>query len=83
MRDVAVAVREARRGLGVTQAQLAENLGVGRDWVVRLEQGAPRLEAQKVLDALVILGIPLTVGSVRAEGVDESDPFAAVFDGLR
>jgi transcriptional regulator with XRE-family HTH domain len=40
----------------LTQADLASRLQISRDWVVRLERGHPRLEAQRVLDALVVLG---------------------------
>lgn len=61
VRDLGAHVRSARRAQEMTQAELAERLNVGRDWVVRLEQGAPRLEAQKVLDALVVLGVLLDV----------------------
>ena len=61
VRDLGAHVRSARRAQEMTQAELAERLNVGRDWVVRLEQGQPRLEAQKVLDALVVLGVLLDV----------------------
>jgi len=45
----------------LTQAELADRLRVSRDWVVRLEKGSPRLETQKVLDALSVLGLTLEV----------------------
>jgi len=48
---------------------------------VRLEQGASRLEAQLVLDALVALGSPLTTGDALSEPSDD-DPFAGVFEDL-
>lgn len=65
VRDLGAQVRSARRTQGMTQADLASRLGVSRDWVVRLEQGHPRLEAQRVLDALSVLGLSL---DVRASG---------------
>jgi hypothetical protein len=45
----------------MTQAALAHRAGVGRDWIVRLEGGHPRLEAQKVLDIMLLLGLILDV----------------------
>lgn len=61
MRDVGALVRSARRDRGLTQAELASLVGVGREWVVRLEKGSPRVEAQKVLDVLSALGLVLDV----------------------
>ncbi len=61
VRDMGALVRTTRRAHGLTQADLATRLRVSRDWVVRLEQGSPRLEAQKVLDALTVLGLTLDV----------------------
>lgn len=61
VRDLGALARAERRARGMTQAELAERLGVSRDWVVRLEQGHPRLEAQRVLDALAVLGLSLDV----------------------
>lgn len=59
VRDLGALVRSTRLAAGLTQADLAARLGVARDWVVRLEQGHPRLEAQKVLDALAALDVAL------------------------
>lgn len=81
MADVGVRARELRRLRGWTQSDLADRLGVSRAWVVRLEQGAPRLEANRVFDAMVLLGAPLESPEPRTIP-DEDDPFAAVFEGL-
>lgn len=80
MAQVSAAVRSARAELGWTQAQLAERLHVSRDWVIRLEQGSPRLEVQRVLDALTVLGISLV--GVPEASQSEADPFADVFQAL-
>jgi y4mF family transcriptional regulator len=61
VRDFGALVRTARRAQGMTQADLAERVGVSREWVVRLEAGHPRVEVQKVLDTLVVLGLVLDV----------------------
>lgn len=59
MRDLGVLVRSARTARGMTQADLAARLRMSRDWVVRLEKGHPRLEAQRVLDTLRVVGVSL------------------------
>lgn len=59
MGDLGALVRSARRSRGMTQADLAAELRTSRDWVVRLEKGHPRLEAQRVLDALRVAGVSL------------------------
>lgn len=90
MSDVGALVRSTRTARGMTQADLAEKLKVGRDWVVRLEKGHPRLEAQRVFDALAVLGVSLEATVPRAhptgdsarstEGMPEAvDPFTALF----
>jgi len=79
--DVATAVRQARKERGLTQAQLAQRAGVGRDWLVRLEKGNPRLELSKVLDTFAALGLSLSVGTTPIQE-PESDPFASVFKAL-
>ncbi|MGV9799593.1 helix-turn-helix domain-containing protein [Mycobacterium sp. NPDC003449] len=59
MGDLGALVRSARAARGMTQADLAQQLRTSRDWVVRLEKGHPRLEAQRVLDALRVVGVSL------------------------
>lgn len=90
MRDVGALIRSTRTARGMTQADLADKLRVGRDWVVRLEKGHPRLEAQRVLDALSILGVSLEAtapqshpsgDSERSDSTRTADPFTALFGG--
>ena len=68
VRDVGAAVRDARVQHRLTQAELARRAGVSREWLVRLEQGHPRLEMQLVLDTLAALGLTMT--AVQSEPVD-------------
>jgi HTH-type transcriptional regulator/antitoxin HipB len=79
VRDLGAAVREARSKEHLTQAALAHRAGVSRDWLVRLEQGQPRLEVQLVLDVLAAAGLTLTTGS---EGSTPTDQAEATWDGL-
>lgn len=60
-RDLGALVRSTRRAKHMTQAELASRVGVSRDWVVRMEAGNPRVEAQKVLDVLSVLDLRLDV----------------------
>jgi y4mF family transcriptional regulator len=85
MRELGALVRAGRHAQGMTQAELAAKMGVGRDWVVRLEQGYPRLEAQRVLDAVTVLGLVLTVDDqpIAPTPDDKLDPFAELFEGYR
>lgn len=55
--DVGAAVRAARRAQGLTQAQLAERAGVGRQWLVALEKGHDRAELGKAIAVLAALGL--------------------------
>ncbi|MGH3274910.1 MAG: helix-turn-helix domain-containing protein [Streptosporangiaceae bacterium] len=74
VRDLGALVRAARRDREMTQAGLAGLIGVSRDWVIRLEQGQPRLETQRVLDALSVLGLAVDVSDAPAPPTP--DPFA-------
>ncbi len=55
------AVREVRRGLGVTQRQLAMTAGTGLRFVVELEQGKPTCELEKALTVLHALGVEVVL----------------------
>lgn len=55
--DVGASVRTSRRAQGLTQAQLADQAGVGRQWLVALEKGHERAELAKVLAVLSALGL--------------------------
>jgi y4mF family transcriptional regulator len=60
-RDLAMMVREARLVNHLTQADLADELGVSRAWIIRLEQGAPRIELGMTLAAMRALGLETRV----------------------
>ena len=40
--DIGAIIRARRRKLGLGQAALAKRVGVGREWIVDVEQGKPR-----------------------------------------
>ncbi|MBB5785887.1 helix-turn-helix domain-containing protein [Jiangella mangrovi] len=82
VRDLGALVREARRLSGMTQAELAAAVGVSRDWVIRLERGHPRLEAQLVLDALAVAGLAVDIAVEDGAPKAEHDPFGRLLGGL-
>lgn len=59
MKDLGAGVRAERRRRGLSQAQLAAQAGVSREWLGRLENGAPRLESDKVVSVLRVLDFSL------------------------
>ena len=63
-------VRELRRGKNMTQADLADQAGVSRGYLVRLEQGHPRAELSTVVTVLRALGARLMVAP--GDEVDEA-----------
>lgn len=64
--ELGLLIRKARRSRGMTQQQLASAVGVGRQWIVALEAGKPRVQLDKVLQTLAALDLSL---SIHGEGV--------------
>jgi HTH-type transcriptional regulator / antitoxin HipB len=60
--DLGAFLRQLRKAKGWTQAELAEELGVTRQYVVELETGKPNLYNERLFQALRLLG-----GSLRAQ----------------
>lgn len=65
--DVGHVVRGARQERGWTQAHLAQEAGVSRDLVSRLEGGSRRVELGKVFDVLAALELIATVQARPAQ----------------
>ena len=59
--DLAQAVRDRRRHLGLSQGSLAERVGASRQWIVALEQAKPTAEVGLVLKTLSALGLRIDV----------------------
>ncbi len=57
--DLGAVIRDQRGAQGLTQRQLADRIGASREWVIRMEQGAPRTEVGLVLRVLDALSIQL------------------------
>jgi len=52
-----MAIRNARKAHGLTQAELAGLAGTGVRFVSELERGKPGVELGKLLDVLAVLGL--------------------------
>jgi len=59
--EIAWTVREQRRELGYTQAQLAARVGVGLRFLRELERGKPTLRMDRVEHVLMYFGLRLGV----------------------
>ena len=60
--DLGRFLRDLRVQRGLTQAQLAAELGVTRQYVAEIEQGKPNLYSDRLFQSLRLLG-----GRLRAE----------------
>lgn len=71
-RDLGAAVRDARLRKGWTQAELANRMGVSRQWVISLEQGKASAELGTALRAVATLGMvaDLVEAPIRDTGID-------------
>ena len=58
-KEIGAFVRENRLKLKLSQAQLAERVGVSRLWIVNLEKGKSTAQLDLVLRTLDILGLSL------------------------
>lgn len=59
--EIGLLVRDRRKHLQISQAELAERVGASRQWIAMLESGKPRLELALTLRALSALGLQIDV----------------------
>ena len=83
-KEIGLLIRDRRTTLGMTQANLAKQVGVARQWIVAIEQGKRRAELGLVLDVLWALGLLVDVRKARAGGPEsEPSPIDLVLDRAR
>lgn len=70
-RDFGKTLAGVRRSRGLTQAQLAELLGVHRSYLAKLESGSDTVELQRLVLALRRLGADLTVTITERPDAEE------------
>jgi HTH-type transcriptional regulator/antitoxin HipB len=56
-RDLGLLIKDQRRSLSLSQADLADKIGASRHWVMGVEAGKPTVELGLVLKALSALGL--------------------------
>jgi y4mF family transcriptional regulator len=61
VRELAAVIRGLRREKGWSQAELAREAGVGREWVIHLEKARPTVELGLVMGTLRALGVRLRI----------------------
>jgi HTH-type transcriptional regulator/antitoxin HipB len=61
VRELAAVIRSLRQEKGWTQAALAREAGVGREWVIHLEKARPGVELGLVMSTLKALGVCLKI----------------------
>ena len=85
--DLGALIRERRRKLGLAQQQLAERVGVSRQWLINVERGKPRAELALVLKTLAALGLRVAVDDGSATpavgGVPEPPDIDAIVEDAR
>jgi len=79
-------IAAARRHRGLTQAQLAREMGVTQAWISQIEQGKDNAQIGKVLRVLSYLGVRLRVGEapwdVRPVSAPEGPDLSLVIQNL-
>lgn len=78
--ELGLRVRQARGSRGWTQQELARAAGVGRQWIVALEAGKPRVELDKVFQTLAALDISISIRDSRGRGRSDAGIRIAVHD---
>ncbi len=61
VQNLGEAIRKRRKAAGLTQQDVADFCGVGKVFVVHLEQGKQTIQLGKVLNVLQGLGLELSV----------------------
>lgn len=81
--DLGLIIRQQRRRLGLTQTDLSARVGVGRQWLVAIEQGKARAELGLVLRTLAALDLTLiAAGANEAATGKDSDPTPIDLDAV-
>lgn len=62
-KEVGLAIKDQRRALGLSQAELAAKMGVSRQWVIGVERGKRSTELDFVLKALSALGLKVDLSA--------------------
>lgn len=82
VRELGLAIRDARRSAGLTQLELSREANVSRRWLIAVENGeAQAPDATKLFDTLRALNISFGLGSSDEDSTSQANQDAA--DALR
>src|SRR5262249_4415516 len=82
IRDLAAATRGRRLELDLSQAALAERVGVSRQWINEFESGKPRAELRLVLRLIEAIGRTMTLDGGQTLAADKDAGSAVDLDDL-
>ncbi len=68
-RELGALVREQRKRVSLTQADIAGLGNTGNRFIVELENGKPTVQLQKVLDVIELLGLEVVVRPKTARAI--------------
>ena len=69
-KELGALLREFRRKQKLTQAELAESIGVSRRWVVQVEQGKTSADLRMLLRALKAVGAEIHIRPRRVSNAE-------------
>lgn len=75
-------VRDARRDLGLTQQQLADQIGVSRRWVARFESDPDTAQLNLALAAIDAVGLTVEIYEAAAARAKNAEIFDRIFNGV-
>lgn len=61
VREIGAAIRAARKGAGLTQADLGDFIGADRFAIADIERGEVTAQVRRLLDLIDILGLEIVV----------------------
>jgi HTH-type transcriptional regulator/antitoxin HipB len=70
LKDLGAVIRDRRRHLDLDQQELADRVGVSRQWIVEAEHGKPRAAVGLVLRTLDALGLNVSIEEAHAAAQD-------------
>ncbi len=73
-KEIGMVVRDQRAKLGLSQQELADQAGVSRRWLIKVEAGHPGAEIGAVMRLLAALKLIVDIGALGppAPGQDEA-----------
>lgn len=83
VRDIVAIAKSRRRQLGLSQAKLATQTGVGREWVIEFEKGKSTVELGLVVRALRELGLSIDLHPESLPSETDSDELEMILGSTR